>query len=116
MTPIYAVAILKCKIKCRWRVFYRVLGPTIAMVLSPGNQNAFSSLAMLDQVVKVVTVNGRAPELQPDRVQRKFAEVCGLGMAAHFVYLPRKSFGFVYFMTTNYAFKLLACLLFAFPI
>jgi len=45
------------------------------MVLSPGNQNAFSSLEMLEQVVKMVTVNGRAPEVQPDRVMRKFAEV-----------------------------------------
>ena len=98
MTPTYAVAILKCKTEChRWRVFYRVLGPTIAMVLSPGNQNAFSSLAMLDQVVRVVTVNGRAPELQPDRVQRKFAEVCWFGGTADLFTLSCQFFAFLLF-------------------
>ena len=32
------------------------------------------------QAVKVLTVNGRAPELQVERVQRKFAEVCVLNL------------------------------------
>ena len=59
----------------RFRVFYRALGPTIALVIVPGNQNAFTSMELLAQVVRVVTVSGRAPELHVERVQRKFAEV-----------------------------------------
>ena len=31
-------------------MFYRVLGPTIVMVLAPGQQNAFSCLELLAQV------------------------------------------------------------------
>ena len=60
---------------CRFRVFYRALGPTIALVVAPGNQNAFVSMELLSQVVRVVTINGRAPELHVERVQRRFAEV-----------------------------------------
>lgn len=43
----------------RWRMFYRALGPTIVMVLAPGQQNAFGCLELLAQVCAcVVMVEG----------------------------------------------------------
>ena len=49
------------------------------MLIRPGiplRRIASTLLFLLSQAVKVLTVNGRAPELQVERVQRKFAEVC----------------------------------------
>ena len=41
---------------------------------------AHTLILLPSQAVKVLTVNGRAPELQVERVQRKFAEVCVLNL------------------------------------
>lgn len=59
----------------RWRVFYRAMGPTLAMVLAPASQNAFSALNILGQVVRVLSSDGKIPEVPIERVQRKYAEV-----------------------------------------
>ena len=41
-------------------------------------------MELLSQVVRVVTINGRAPELHVERVQRRFAEVwCGREKVPH---------------------------------
>ena len=56
-------------------MFYRALGPTMVLVLAPGSQNAFSSLNLMAQVVRILTVDGKVPEVPTERVQRKYSEV-----------------------------------------
>ncbi|GAX78019.1 hypothetical protein CEUSTIGMA_g5461.t1 [Chlamydomonas eustigma] len=59
----------------KWRSCYRSLGQTIVMIISPSNQNVYSSLNLLSKAVRVLTSDGKVHEVPAESVQRKFPEM-----------------------------------------
>eukprot|EP00798_Chlamydomonas_sp_ICE-L_P026150 gene26151-11874_t len=58
-----------------WKAFYYSLGGVIAFVLTPNGTNSFMALDLLGQVARVVQGEGKAGNVDPGQVDRRYFEV-----------------------------------------
>ncbi len=76
--PAFALGQLKV-LRGRYMVTYRLVNAVYVMVVTHPTANAFLCVQLLEAVTKILVATARGVDVTPDKIGRKYQEVCSAG-------------------------------------